>query len=271
MLCGAHLLRAGRRKQSGPLQRLGQGQLACADFVALGFVEPQRQKFEVGDDMVQFDADGAWDDVVHAQLLAGVRPQTNGCSISFAQFRQTLRVKAAEFFGDVEITQQGITRELGGEGVGVTSPPDGFRREGHRPGGFIAGGGEPVHTFLDARIGAPRTERGQFPRIDEFGDDARRVRRRRGDREEARPERKEGQQEQVQPAPAGENGGGQAQEAGRLLTKASTMPLPRPTVARSSRRFQVKPTKSGNWRRWAILKLFMCLIGQQAQYHTTKR
>jgi hypothetical protein len=145
--------------------------LSRANPIVLGGIEPHGHEFEIGDDVVEFDAHGAGDDVVHAQFLAGIRPPANGGGFSFAHFGEAVGIEAAKFPGDVEVAQEGVAGELRRRGVGVTGLADGLFQSAGGISLLSTGRGEPVNAFLHPRIGTARSEGGQFGGADEFSDD----------------------------------------------------------------------------------------------------
>jgi hypothetical protein len=90
----------------------GHVHLPCANPVAFVLVHAQRHQFQIGYHAVEFRADGTRNDVVHAQLVAFVRPPLHRRRSSFAHLGQTIGIETAELRGDVQIAQQCRLREV---------------------------------------------------------------------------------------------------------------------------------------------------------------
>lgn len=140
-------------------------------FVALGGVAAQGHQFEVGNDVIQLRTDGTGHDVVHAQLVApiGLAPLDGG-RLTFAHVSEPRLVQAAVAGGDLQVAQEAGAGELGGQDIGIAGARHGRGDEVGDIDALLLRGGQPVHGFLQARIGAAFSQGGELLWIDEGGD-----------------------------------------------------------------------------------------------------
>ena len=71
MVSTEHGLQSLPAQQPGLIKLLGHVTPSVADLVVLALVHSQRHQFEIGDDVVDFGADGAGHDMVNEELVAG--------------------------------------------------------------------------------------------------------------------------------------------------------------------------------------------------------
>ena len=69
--------------------------LTLTHLVLLPNVHPQRHQLQINDDVIQLRSDGKRNDVVHGQLVPGVRPEGDGGRLAAPHVVQACRSQAA--------------------------------------------------------------------------------------------------------------------------------------------------------------------------------
>lgn len=134
-----------------------------ADSVPLRGVDPLRHQFEVGDDVVELRGNRAWDDVVHAELVPGVRAALDRRGLALAHFGQTVGVQATQLLCDVEVAPE---RFLGQPGrLGLHLPGQRLVEQGSGVPSTRLGDGEPMHGLLHSRVGSPLAQGRELGRV----------------------------------------------------------------------------------------------------------